>query len=253
MVNQELLKLIPHIEIIIRAAGAQALALRNAGLSEHVKENGSIATNADIACENYLIESLGKLLPKAGFYAEESAASLPTTEYCWVIDPIDGTTNFVRTVPFFCISIALAHKNKPILGMIYAPAQDELFHGIIGGGAFLNHTKITVSTTSTLEQAVICGNVGYRKKLKKDAIEFPLQKIIEIALAYRTLGSAALELAYVAAGRIDAAIFLDLAWWDVAAATVLIQEAGGSVLKLKSTHPEIHNIFATNKDILIIS
>ncbi len=152
--------------------------------------------------------------------------------YYWVIDPVDGTNNFAQGIPFSCISVALVSQQEIIIGIIYDFHRDEMFVASRGNGAYMNGQPIHVSSKAILQEAIISSPIAYRGQVSsKDRGAFwkALEEVDKECCSIRVLGSAALSLAYVACGRLDVALFDRLSWWDVAAGTLLIQEAGGIV------------------------
>lgn len=220
----ELKKLEASTKRVMREAGDILLSFRDKNLTRTYKKDHGFATEADLASEAYLKKVLGDLLPEACFLAEESG-SQGTGRYCWVIDPLDGTTNFAQGVPHFSISVALTHDNVPVLGMIYLPILDELFHAIQGGGAFLNDTQIHVRDVPPSEVLLGTG-LAYSGSIRKECCK-RVEHLEEYVYALRRMGSAAIDLAFVAAGRFHVSVHGGLAWWDVAAGSLLVQEAGG--------------------------
>jgi len=218
------------VEHAIVEAGDILLSYFGNSLSCKDKIGKGFVTEADMASEKFLIEQLTKILPEASFWAEESGINDNGSPYCWVIDPLDGTTNFAHSVPYFCISVALTYNAEPVLGRIYNPLMKEMFFAKKGNGAFLNNTPITVSGTSDMEKSFLAVCIPYEKSSAyyKRFVD-SLIDIMKGAFAFRHCGAAALDLAYVAAGRFDAIFFEDMFWWDFAAGTLLIQEAGGIV------------------------
>lgn len=218
-----------QVEPIIRKAGEILLSFYGKNLIKHYKPQHGFATEADLASEKFLIEELGKVLPQASFFAEESGKSGKPNEYCWVIDPLDGTTNFAHQIPYFCISIALTHNDVPIFGMIYQPLEDELFLAQKDKGAYLNNQKISVSHPNQLEKSLFVVGFPYNRGIHYDHLLERVKRVRAHSYSFRYFGAAALDQAYVAAGRLDASILEDLAWWDIAAGMIIIQEAGGVV------------------------
>ncbi len=217
------------------------------------KEDGSFATEADIASEQFLIKKLGELLPEAGFLAEESGVSgNKCIDYCWVIDPIDGTTNFAHGFPYFGVNVALTYKDEPIIGVTYNSMADELFFAKKGGGAFLNGERIGVSDQSDMSKALVSLAVPCNKKSCIDFQSVTKLIIEEIAPTIRKLGSACLDLANIACGRLDVAVLKYVSWWDIAAGIVLVREAGGIVSEFdKDTiNPDFTTCIASNKHII---
>ncbi len=215
------------LEPIVRKAGDILLSYYGKQLIRQEKPRHGFVTEADHASEQYLIENLAKVLPEASFFAEESGKS-GSGEYCWVIDPLDGTTNFAHGLPYFCISVALTHKDIPIVGIIFQPLSNEVFFAQSGKGAFLNGDKINVSAPVGFDKSLIALGLPYAKS-KSVPLIHAAESVIKQAYAFRHLGAIALDLAYVAAGHLDGVFFTHLAWWDVAAGMLLIQEAGGMI------------------------
>ena len=187
-------------------------------------------------------------MPEAGFIVEEKSIAEQQADYQWIIDPIDGTTNFVHGVPLFCISIALAFKNEVILGVIYNPMTEELFSAYKDGGAFLNGHPIQVSKAEKLEDSLIATGFPYDDfDREKQYLEI-LQKLMHQSRGIRRLGSAAIDLAYVADGRFDAFYEYGLNPWDVAAGICIVKEAGGNVCDFKGGDNMLfgEEIIATN-------
>lgn len=215
----------PAVEAAVRKSGKILLSYFNTALDLHHKKDGSFATDADLASERYLIESLSKVLPEAGFYAEESGITNPS-EYMWVIDPLDGTTNFAQGIPYFCIAVALTRNDERILGVVYQPCLDELFYAAKGCGATLNGKKIEVSKKKEFSQAVIGCSLSHSIDHKLyNAISLLEPKVYSV----RLMGASALDIAYCASGRFDGVFFGELCWWDIAAGSLVLEEAGGQV------------------------
>lgn len=200
----------------------------------HIASKGEIdlVTEADLASEKLIIERIRTHYPRHSILAEESgittAVNKEDSEWKWVIDPLDGTTNFAHGYPCFCVSIALEHAGKIEIGVVYDPIRDEMFAAERGAGATLNDRTIRVSDVEDLNKAMLCTGFPYdvreRPHFALDFTNFTMQ-----AQAVRRDGSAALDLAYVACGRFDGFWENGLNPWDVAAGVLLIEEAGGQV------------------------
>jgi len=191
------------------------------------KPQAGIVTQADKASEEFIIQKLSALDSSIGFWAEERGDVSNNSEWCWVIDPLDGTTNFACHIPYFCVSIALTHNNIPQLGVIYNPITRELFTAYKGGGAYCNGVAIKVSKRSLADCVVgICFPYVETPYGWADPIILSVWHVMDI----RRMGAAALDLAYVAAGNFDATFFRRIAWWDIAAGMLLVQEAGGKAI-----------------------
>lgn len=191
-----------------------------------------IVTEVDRISEEMIVSAIEAAYPHHDILAEESPGTDKGSAYRWIIDPLDGTTNYAHGFPFFCVSIALEHDGTIIVGVIYDPVADELYEASLEGGAFLNGKKISVSSTTDLSRGLLATGFPY------DIRTNPYNNINyfnEMALrsqAIRRAGSAALDLAYVAAGRFDGFWELQLNPWDTAAGWLLVTEAGGLVTDL---------------------
>lgn len=226
-------QLLPDVERIVREAGSLLMDyFQNSSLVSQAKQRaGDVVTQADLASEQLLIRELQALVPEAAIFAEESGRHSASTKsrLCWVIDPLDGTVNFAHGIRYFCISVALTDNGVPVLACIYCPPTDEMFCARSSGGATCNGVSITVSQVATLDSAFVGVCLPYGRG---EHFAHAIQTFERLALstgAVRKWGAAALDQAYVALGRLDAVLFEDLAWWDVAAGSLLVKEAGGRV------------------------
>lgn len=217
------------IEPIIKRAGEIVVSYFRRIIQCKIKKTGGFVTEADLASEQYLTKQLEQVLPGASFIGEELGKNDGCTEYCWVIDPLDGTTNFVHGIPYFCISIALTLKDEPLFGAVYQPLTDEYFYAERGAGAFLNGRRICVSSVEHLHQSIPVIGFPYKKERQFEHLLKLTNEIAPKTYTFRHFGAAALDQAYVACGRLDAVLFEDLGWWDVAAGMLLIEEGGGIV------------------------
>lgn len=198
-----------------------------------VKSKNSLVTYVDKEAEKKLVDFLSKLIPNSGFIAEEGTSVKKGETYNWVIDPLDGTTNFIHGIPVYCVSIALLKNNELILGVIYEPNQKELFYAWKNGGAYLNGKSISVSSTENISDALLATGFPYYDYKKLAAYMDILTWLIYNTRGIRRIGSAAVDLAYVACGRFDGFYEYSLNPWDVAAGALIIMEAGGSVTDFK--------------------
>ena len=193
------------------------------------KQDGSLVTNVDIENEKFLKHELAAIMPQAGFMAEESGCENEQFDFMWVIDPLDGTKNFIKGIPYFCICVTLTLHGKPIVATIYNPITKELYYAEKGCGAWMNGTdkleiqKKDFETTGIV--VVVDENQLQRMKLQQEAQSLSRR----VHISNRNFGSVGLETAYVAAGYIDGMVFENAPWWDVAAGMLLIQESGGFV------------------------
>lgn len=193
------------------------------------KGTNDLVSYVDRETEKILVAGLSELLPKAGFITEEGTVSQESAELQWVIDPLDGTTNFVHGIPFYSVSIALISNGQPILGVVYEVNQDECFYAIQDGKAYCNDEEIRVSSSSTLAESVITS--GY-PHLNYDHLPYYMEAIATLmrqTQGMRRLGSAAADLAYVACGRVSCFFESNLNSYDVAAGGLIVQQAGGRV------------------------
>ena len=217
------------------------------------KGPGDFVTVADTRTEKALFEELKKARSKFGFLMEESGeVKGEDTNNRWVIDPIDGTTNFLHGIPHFCISVALQRQHEILAGVIYDPIKNELFYAEKGQGAFMNDIRLRVSGRRKLEDSLL--GVG-GASIKRDTNEYYTyhQRVSPYVASMRQSGSAALDLAYVAAGRFDAFFDTHLHPWDMAAGIILIREAGGDVIDFKDndTMMTTGSIIAANHDLCV--
>jgi myo-inositol-1(or 4)-monophosphatase len=182
----------------------------------------------DIETEKMLVSKLGEIFPAAAFITEENTVlANKEAEYAWVIDPLDGTTNFLHGLPAFCISVALLKNGDPILGVVYAPIWDELFFAEKGKGAFLNGQSINVSKAAMLKESLLATGFPYYEFEYMQPYLNTLRILMQGSHGLRRMGSAAIDLAYTACGRFDGFFELGLHSWDVAAGVLLVSEAGG--------------------------
>ena len=214
-----------QVEPIVRKAGALAQSYFRKNIQGYDKGGGSIVTQADIEVENYLKTALSKVIPGSGFIAEESERS--PAEYTWVIDPIDGTRNFAHGLPYYAVSVALVHQDEFLLGMVYDPSRNELFWSELGTGAFLNTTPLQTKdiVRRPVEGLLMATNSFVNENRMKSIIKL-YKGLEEYKPSLRCTGSAALDLAYVAAGYVDIAVFKYLSWWDIAGGAAIAHHAG---------------------------
>lgn len=188
-----------------------------------------LVSYVDKESEKRIIADLQKLLPESGFIAEEGTNDTRGERFNWVIDPLDGTTNFIQGVPIYCVSIGLLDGDELVVGVVYEVGRDECFYAWKNGGAYLNGAEISVSNRADIHDALLATGFPYSDFSRMDEyIEF-LKWAMMNARGVRRLGSAAADLAYVACGRFDAFWEYDLKPWDVAAGALLVKEAGGTV------------------------
>jgi myo-inositol-1(or 4)-monophosphatase len=215
------------------------------------KAGAGLVTEADTLAEKMLITNLGKQFPGSKFLAEESGGEHGPCERKWIIDPLDGTSNFAHGLPWFAVSVALEVRGELEMGWVYVPATHEMFFAQKGKGALLNGRPIRVSETREIEDSVIATGFYYFKGDELDEQVERFRKVQRKALGVRRAGSAALDLAYTAAGFFDGYWEVGIQPWDVAAGALLVKEAGGMVTDLNAGQCFVYgrNIIATNQKI----
>jgi myo-inositol-1(or 4)-monophosphatase len=217
------------------------------------KGPGDYVTAADKKCDKILREELAKARPGYAFLTEETGVVKGTDpDHRFIIDPIDGTTNFMHAVPFFALTVALERKDELVAAITYNPITDEMFMAEKGGGAFLNNKRLRVAQRRDIHDTLVSYEVPHRGGRELPLSRAELSVLQGKAVGIRGTGSAALSLAYVAAGRFDAAIVRNVNAWDVAAGILLVREAGGFATDADSEGSalETGNILATNADLL---
>ena len=194
------------------------------------KGGNDFVSQTDLACENEILYLLQKAYPDHAVLCEESGLTgTEENEYCWVVDPIDGTTNFLRGIPHFAVSLALLKNNVPVVGTVYDPCKNELFTAMRGSGATLNQRRIRVSERQSFNGALLGTGIPYSADRDIDRSLRILKAMIRDTAGIRRAGAASLDLAYVAAGRLDGFWEFQLKPWDIAAGILLVQESGGMV------------------------
>ena len=221
-------------------------------LQVSLKGPGNFVTASDLKVEKILVEELQKARPTYSILSEEVGQINNDESFKWIIDPIDGTSNFLHGIPHFAISIGLEHDKEIICGIIYDPIKDEIFTAEKGNGAYLNNKRMRVSSRSKLKDCIIC--TGGHKRDSKDrelALEEYKKFSSKIFIPIRKFGSASLDMAYVAAGRCDGYWQRDLSYWDIAAGIILVKESGGFVTDFNGENRYIQNktILVTNSKI----
>jgi myo-inositol-1(or 4)-monophosphatase len=223
----------PILNIAVRAARRAGSIINRASLDGsplevRSKRVNDFVTKVDGAAEESIIDTVRKAYPDHAFLAEESGKS-GEAEYTWVIDPLDGTTNFIHGFPQYCVSIGVQHRGQLAHGVVYDPVRNELFTASKGRGAFLNDRRIRVSKCTRLEGALVGTGFPFKELRRVELYMVQLKTMMEKTAGVRRAGAAALDLAYVACGRLDAFWELGLSPWDMAAGALLVQEAGGLV------------------------
>ncbi len=214
------------------------------------KGKTDLVTEADLAAEKAIIDCLQKDTPDIPILAEESGFShhSPQKDDVWIVDPLDGTTNYAHGFPFFCVSIALLRKDKPLVSAIYAPLFDELFYGYAGKGAWLNNSPMNVTQTDILIESLVATGFPYETERFLPELIKQLENILPKVRDIRRAGAAALDLAYVSCGRLDGFYERDLKPWDTSAGWLLVKEAGGKVTNFNNDpfSPFVPEIIASN-------
>lgn len=234
--------------VAARIAGKYQKSRFASSLEIEMKGDKDLVTEVDRESERLIVEHLLSHFPDHNIVAEEGEYSQSSSPYRWIIDPVDGTTNYAHGYPWFCSSIALEREGEQLVGVIYNPVYDELFTATKGGGAYLNDSRLSVSGRSPLKNALLGTGFPY------DCASDPANNFAHFiafqksARGIRRAGAAALDLAYVAAGRLDGFWELKLKPWDVAAGVLLIREAGGVVTTFDGSSYDVFNgrIVASN-------
>ena len=250
----------PNLTVMINAARKAARGLQRdfgevENLQVSVKGPGDFVTASDRKAEKILMEELMKARPAFAFLGEESGAVAGTDPagHRWIVDPIDGTTNFIHGVPHFAIAIALERHGEIVAGLIYNPITDELFTAERGRGAFLNdRRRLRVAARRDIHDALICCGLPHRGSEDNGLFRSELSAMQGRVAGLRRTGSACLDLAYVAAGRFDGYWERGLKSWDIAAGMLMIRESGGAIMDIDSEKSplETGNVLAANSDLI---
>lgn len=224
-----------NAELWAREAGKIQLSyFRNKYLFTEIKSGVyDLVTEVDKKCENLLLQKINATYPDHDIIGEESGTHSRSGEFCWIIDPLDGTTNYSQGFPIFCVSIGIQHRGETVVGIVYVPYLNELYSAIKGEGAFLNGTPISVSDKKNLSECVLATGFPYDKNVNPDNNLNNVNRMVPNIRGLRRTGSAAYDLCSVAAGILDGYWELNLHLWDVAAGELIVSEAGGVTLPLK--------------------
>ena len=227
----------PMLNIAVKAARRAGAIINRASqdigtLTIKSKNFNDFVSEVDVAAERVIIETLKDAYPTHGFLGEESGSTSYQSDFIWIIDPLDGTTNFLHGFPQYCVSIALQHKGEITQAVIFEPNRNDLYTATKGRGAFLNDKRIRVSKCHKLQEALIGTGFPFRDFKYLDDYLNMFKSMIQKTTGIRRAGSAALDLAYVASGALDGFWEIGLSPWDIAAGGLLIQEAGGIVTDL---------------------
>lgn len=242
-----------HLQVAIEAseAGCKVL-LKYWGKLESIKHKSStsdLVTEADQESEKAIIGVIKKYYPTHSVLAEESGLEgSKTAPFLWVIDPLDGTTNYTHMYPMFAVSIALWHEGKPIVGVVYNPMSKELFHASLNQGAFLNNERLHVSATQKLAASLLATGFAYDRQKSPETNYKEFTYFTHLTQGVRRGGSAALDLCFVASGRLDGYWERGLQPWDLAAGSLLVTEAGGQVTAYDRTPFDLYSgkVLASN-------
>lgn len=240
------------IEVAIDAAhlgGAHALRRFRTPLVKHLKGPADLVTDADGEVEELIVSTIRRAFPDHAFLGEEGHQARPEAEYVWVIDPIDGTRNYARGIPFFCTSLALTRRGVPVAAVIYDPVHQETLHAQQGRGAYLDGVPVHVNREAALQDSVLALSLVAERYRHNAHVAMPmLNQIQPMVESVRLMGSAALHVAYVACGRCELVFQDSVHPWDILAGALLVQEAGGVATELLGTPVTItsHDIIAAS-------
>jgi len=233
-----------YLKVAVEAARDAGQMLReNLDASREIIYKGEVdlVTNFDNRSQQMIFDHLEKNFPDHDFVAEEGLDQKKGSVYRWIFDPLDGTTNYAHRFPFFSVSVALEFNGQIICGVVYDPMRDETFSGTKGSGAFLNGERIRVSALNDLDKSLLATGFPYDLRESEENNITHFNHFLTRAQAIRRCGSAALDLCYVACGRFDGFWELKLKPWDVAAASLIVQEAGGHLTDFKNKEFSIHS------------
>jgi myo-inositol-1(or 4)-monophosphatase len=239
------------LKTAVRAAQvAGEIQRKSLGKVRSIEFKGEInlVTEVDRICEEKIVKIIRREYPGHDFLTEEAGAFNRPSEFKWIIDPLDGTTNYAHGYPLFCVSIGLEYKGEIVVGVVYEPNMDQLFIGVKGQGATLNRKKIRVSKISLLKRALLATGFAYNVQTKVDNNLNHFGNFIMKAQAVRRDGVAAIDLCYVACGRFDGFWEKDLWPWDTAAASLIVEEAGGRLTRFDGSPFNVYDkeIVASN-------
>jgi len=226
----DLNKLLPEVINVAKKAGAFIRKERLSFCYESAENKGpnDLVSYVDKSAELLIVEGLSQFFPDAGFIVEENTKS-ERKDFNWIVDPLDGTTNFIHGIPSYAVSIGLEFNNDIILGVVYEVSRDECFYAIKGGGAFLNGGKIEVSLRKNLSESLIATGFPIYNFDRITSYLGAFEHFMRTTHGLRRIGAAAVELCYLACGRVDAFFEYNLQAWDVAAGGLIVKEAGGTI------------------------
>ncbi|MCF8085968.1 MAG: inositol monophosphatase [Desulfohalobiaceae bacterium] len=240
--------LLPHVESAVGKSGEIILDHWSRAKTIRLKGRVDLVTETDVAVEKDLGARLGAILPEAGFLAEETASGGDLEGTTWIVDPLDGTTNFAHGLPFVAVSVALWSEGEVVLGVIHLPRLGETFSAVKGGGARLNNQSIGVSATEDPESSLVATGFPYDIHTRAEEEVQRLKRVLVQTRGIRRMGAAAVDLAYTACGCFEAYYEVGLKPWDTAAGWLLTREAGGRVTTFEGDpfHPFADSILASN-------
>jgi myo-inositol-1(or 4)-monophosphatase len=251
MINLE--ELTKQVRVLAMETGKFLKKERTHFQREKVQEKNAhdYVSYVDKESERRIVARLQELLPEAGFIAEEGSGSLTTEEYCWVVDPLDGTTNFIHNNAPFCVSIALRNREEILLGVVYEVCRNECFWAWKGSAAYLNGEEIHVTNINNLDQSFIELGFPYDAERFRPIITRLIERLYGRVGGLRLMGSAAVELCYIAAGRFEARFEGLLGPWDIAAGSIILTQAGGKITDFSGgdSFYSGHEVLATNGQI----
>ncbi|MGY6742598.1 MAG: inositol monophosphatase family protein [Cecembia sp.] len=249
----DLLEVLERTKVVAKAAGDFIRNERKGFDRDKVEHKGlnDLVSYVDKETEKLIVAGLREILPQADFITEEGTAARDGKSYTWIIDPLDGTTNFIHGLPIFSVSIGLRYEEEIILGVVYEVNNDEMFYAVKGQGAYLNGERIRVSQANALEESLIATGFPYSAFGRIDDYLKVLRALMEKCHGLRRLGSAAIDLCYVACGRVDGFFEYNLKPYDVAAGAIIVLEAGGKVSDFKQGNDYLFGgeVLATNNHI----
>ncbi len=236
--------------IVVREAGDFLKSESGRFTAGDVEEKGlhDLVTYVDRESEKRIVEGLSEIIPEAGFIVEENQNLESTKDLNWIIDPLDGTTNYIHHIPVYSISVALRREDEFIMGIVFEPNRDECFYTWKGAPSYLNGNKISVSKTRTLDDSLLATGFPYHDYSLMEKYLALFDKLMRSSRGIRRLGSAAIDLAYVACGRFEVFYEYGLHLWDIAAGVLIVKNAGGRVTDFNGDRyfNEKRQIIATN-------
>jgi myo-inositol-1(or 4)-monophosphatase len=260
-------KILEETIAVSRAAGAFIRKERQVFDLARVELKGlnDMVSYVDKQAEQIIVDRVSKILPEAGFITEEGTSTARGDVYNWIIDPLDGTTNFIHDLPFYSVSIGLQRNEEVILGVVYEITRSECFYALKGQGAYCNETPIRVSSAEGLSSSLIATGFPYDTAGLTDVYMEILKSLTDSSHGFRRLGSAALDLCYVACGRVDGYFQHNLKPYDVAGGLIVVQEAGGTVSDFRggdnyifggemvATNGEIHGELLAQTQLMVLN